>query len=72
MVIVGIIMIAYTFLGGQMTVIVTDFVQAVILAFAVIFLFILTYNFVIADFGNFGTFISKLPDDFFNPVREPY
>ena len=72
MVIGGIIMIASSFLGGQMTVIVTDFVQAVILAIAVIFLFILTYNFVIADFGSFGTFISKLPDDFLNPVREPY
>ncbi len=72
MVIVGIIMIAYSFLGGQMTVIVTDFVQAVILVVAVIFLFILTYNFVIADFGSFGTFLSKLPDGFLNPVREPY
>ncbi|MEN8229385.1 MAG: hypothetical protein ABFS38_14600 [Bacteroidota bacterium] len=72
MVIVGIIMIAYSFLGGQMTVIVTDFVQAIILATAVIFLFILTYQVVIADFGSFGTFLSKLPDEFLNPVREPY
>lgn len=72
MVIVGIIMIAYSFLGGQMTVIITDFVQAVILAIAVIFLFILTYNVVITDFGSFGTFVSKLPDEFLNPVREPY
>ena len=72
MIIVGIIMIAYSFLGGQMTVIITDFVQAVILAIAVIFLFILTYNIVIADFGSFGIFLSKLPDDFLNPVREPY
>ncbi len=72
MVIVGIIMIAYSFLGGQMTVIITDFVQAVILVIAVIFLFVLTYNYVIADFGSFGSFISKLPKDFLNPVREPY
>ncbi len=72
MIIVGIIMIAYSFLGGQMTVIVTDFVQAVILGIAVIFLFILTYQVVITDFGSFGAFLSKLPEDFLNPVREPY
>jgi len=72
MIIVGIIMIAYSFLGGQLTVIVTDFVQAVILGIAVIFLFVLTYNFVIADYGSFNAFISKLPDGFLNPVREPY
>ncbi|MGD8780965.1 MAG: hypothetical protein PVH88_18610 [Ignavibacteria bacterium] len=72
MVILGIILIAYSFLGGQMTVIITDFVQAIILAFAVIFLFILTYNVVIVDFGSIGSFISKLPQDFLNPVREPY
>ncbi len=72
MIIVGIIMIAYSFLGGQMTVIVTDFVQAVILAIAVIFLFILTMHTVITDYGSFGTFLSSLPEDFLNPVREPY
>ena len=72
MVIVGIIMIAYSFLGGQMTVMITDFVQAVILAVGVVFLFILTLNFVITDFGSLGTFVSKLPDGFLNPVREPY
>lgn len=72
MIIIGIIMIAYSFHGGQMTIIITDFVQAVILFLAVIFLFILTYNFVITDFGSFGAFISKLPDEFLNPVREPY
>ncbi|MGD8778507.1 MAG: hypothetical protein PVH88_06045 [Ignavibacteria bacterium] len=72
MVILGVILIAYTFLGGQMTVIITDFVQAVILAVAVVFLFILTFNFIMTDFGSIGTFISKLPDGFLNPVREPY
>ena len=72
MVIVGIIMIAYSFLGGQMTVIITDFVQAVILAVGVIFLFILTVNYVITDFGSLGKFFSQLPPEFLNPVREPY
>jgi SSS family transporter len=72
MVIVGIIMIAYSFLGGQMTVMITDFVQAVILALAVVFLFILTLNFVISDFGSLVAFASKLPEGFLDPVREPY
>ena len=72
MVIVGLIMIAYSFLGGQMTVIITDFVQAVILAIGVIFLFVLTLNYVINDFGSLGTFFTKLPPDFLDPVREPY
>jgi len=71
-VILGIIMIAYSFLGGQMSVIITDFVQAVILFTGVIFLFVLTYMFVIKDFGSFGQFIDKLPEDFLNPLREPY
>lgn len=72
MVIVGVIMIAYSFLGGQMTVIITDFVQAVILAIGVLFLFVLTLSTVLIDFGSLGTFISKLPPEFLNPVREPY
>lgn len=72
MVIVGVIMIAYSFLGGQMTVIITDFVQAVILAIGVIFLFVLTLIFVINDFGDLGTFFSQLPPEFLDPVREPY
>jgi len=72
MVIVGFILIAYSFVGGQMTVMITDFVQAVILAIAVIVLFVLTMNFVIADLGSLGALISKFPDGFLNPVREPY
>jgi SSS family solute:Na+ symporter len=72
MVIVGVIMIAYSFLGGQMTVMITDFVQAVVLAVAVVFLFVLTLNFVFTDFGSLGSFIAKLPDGFLNPIREPY
>ena len=42
MVIIGVIMVLYSFMGGQMTVMVTDFVNVAILAVAVITLFILT------------------------------
>jgi len=72
MVIIGVIMITYSFMGGQMAIIITDFVQAVILVVAVGFLFVLTYQVVIADYGSFGAFVSRLPDGFLNPVREPY
>lgn len=72
MIIIGIVMIAYSFLGGQMTVIITDFVQAIIIGIAVIFLFILTYNVVVEEFGTFDIFLSSLPEGFLNPVREPY
>jgi SSS family solute:Na+ symporter len=68
MVIVGAIMIAYSFMGGQMTVMVTDFFQASIKFTGVILLFILTF----AAVGNLGQFFQKLPQGFLNPVREPY
>jgi SSS family transporter len=68
MVIIGIIMILYSFMGGQMTVMITDFVNVSILAVAVIALFILT----LLQVGNLGTFIEKLPPGFLNPAPEPY
>jgi SSS family transporter len=68
MIIIGIIMIAYSFLGGQMTVMITDFVQAVILAAAVVLLFVFT----LGQVGNLGQFFNNLPEGFLNPAREPY
>jgi Na+/proline symporter len=68
MVIVGIIMIAYSFMGGQMTVMIADFVQAVILAVAVLLLFVLT----LGQVGHLGQFFHNLPEGFLNPIREPY
>ncbi len=68
MIIVGLIMILYSFLGGQLTVMVTDFVNVSILAVAVVTLFILTLGKV----GNLGAFIKKLPPGFLSPTPEPY
>jgi len=67
-IIIGIIMIAYTYLGGQLAVIITDFVQAIIIAFAVSMLFFLT----IARIDSFSTFFASLPDGFFLPMKKPY
>jgi len=67
-VLIGIIMVAYTYLGGQFAVIITDFVQAVIIAFAVVTLFVLT----VLRIDDFHVFMRGLPEGFFHPVHEPY
>lgn len=67
-IIIGVIMIVYTYLGGQLAVIITDFVQAVIIAFAVVMLFILTF----AEIDSFSALMAGLPDGFFLPMKKPY
>ncbi|MBN1294881.1 MAG: hypothetical protein JXB48_23800 [Candidatus Latescibacteria bacterium] len=66
--IIGIIMIAYTYLGGQIAVMITDFVQAVIIAVAVTVLFVLTCLHI----DNFGNFVNAVPDGFLAPLGKPY
>jgi len=68
MALVGLVMILYSFLGGQMTVMITDFVNVSILAVAVLSLFVLT----LGRIGNIGEFLRALPPGFFNPAPEPY
>ncbi|MGQ9673122.1 MAG: sodium:solute symporter family transporter [Candidatus Aminicenantales bacterium] len=68
MAIIGLIMVLYSFLGGQMTVMITDFVNVSILGVAVVTLFIMT----LGQIGNFGDFIRQLPPGFLNPAPEPY
>ncbi|OGD23063.1 MAG: hypothetical protein A2W03_00565 [Candidatus Aminicenantes bacterium RBG_16_63_16] len=68
MIIIGIIMVLYSFMGGQMTVMVTDFVNVSILGVAVVTLFIMT----LGKIGNLGEFIKKLPAGFLHPAPEPY
>lgn len=67
-IVLGILMIAYTYMGGQMAVMITDFVQAVILCVAVIMLFVLTFIYI----GDIGSLISQFPEDFLKPIRQPY
>jgi len=65
MVLTGIIMILYSFMGGQLSVIVTDFIQAAILVAAVVVLFVLT----LGQVGNVPQFLRSLPPGFLNPAN---
>lgn len=67
-ILVGIIMIAYTYLGGQMAVIITDFVQAIIILVAVVMLFVLVF----LRIDNIPAAIASMPHGFFMPVGKPY
>ena len=67
-VIIGTIMIIYTYLGGQFAVMITDFIQALIIAVAVTFLFFVSLSKV----GDFGAYVSAMPEGFFRPFGAPY
>ncbi|OGD18653.1 MAG: hypothetical protein A2W03_08650 [Candidatus Aminicenantes bacterium RBG_16_63_16] len=74
MVVVGLIMIAYSILGGQWAVLVTDFFQFVILCLAVLTLFVLCLV-AVGGFGGFLTGIRStpgLPPGFLKPLSPPY
>ena len=64
----GLIMLAYTFMGGLWAVTVTDFVQFVILAVAVLALFPLS----IAKAGGFQSLVAHTPPGFFALSTETY
>jgi len=68
MALIGLVMVLYSFMGGQMTVIITDFVNVSILAVSVVTLFVLT----LGRIGNLGDFVRALPPGFFDPAPEPY
>jgi SSS family solute:Na+ symporter len=64
----GAIMVAYTFLGGLWAVTVTDFVQFVILAVAVVVVFPLA----VGKAGGFGAMTDNSPAGFFALTTEKY
>ena len=66
--IIGLIMIAYTFLGGQTAVIVTDFIQAIIILIAIVVLFLM----IIVRIDSIPTFLLSMPEGFFHLARKPY
>ncbi len=74
MIVVGSIMIAYSILGGQWAVLVTDFFQFVILCLAVLAFFVLC----LAAVGGFPGFFSgirsapDIPPGFLHPISPPY
>lgn len=67
-IILGILMISYTAVGGLWAVMVTDILQFVVLTAAVIIILPLVFN----EVGGVQSFIDKAPHDFFNLVHGEY
>ncbi|WP_316837279.1 sodium:solute symporter family protein [Pedobacter nutrimenti] len=67
-IVLGILMIAYTAVGGLWAVMVTDILQFVILTAAVLLIIPLALN----EAGGFPNFIKNVPADFFKPVNGEY
>ncbi|MBK8504040.1 MAG: Na+:solute symporter [Saprospiraceae bacterium] len=67
-IVLGLIVIAYTTAGGLWAVIVTDVLQFIILFAAVIIVVPLALH----EVGGFETFLKKVPDGFFNPTSSEY
>ncbi|MBN1290206.1 MAG: hypothetical protein JXB48_00070 [Candidatus Latescibacteria bacterium] len=64
----GAITLGYSMLGGQWAVIVTDFVQFIILCLAVCMVFPLA----VREVNGLGTFFEKMPENFTVLVEPPY
>lgn len=67
-IVLGIMMIAYTAVGGLWAVMVTDILQFVILTAAVLIILPLSVN----EVGGFSKFTANAPDDFFNFLNGEY
>ena len=67
-IVLGILMIAYTAVGGLWAVMVTDILQFVILTSAVLLIIPLAFQ----EAGGFNTFMTKVPDGFFDVVSGEY
>ena len=64
----GLVMLAYTFMGGLWAVVVTDFVQFIILTLGVVVLFPIVFS----QFDSLAAFTSAVPGGFFAPVSGPF
>ncbi|WP_244526768.1 sodium:solute symporter family protein [Pseudozobellia thermophila] len=67
-IVLGILILIYTAVGGLWAVVVTDVLQFVVLTAAVLIVVPLSLNKV----GGLGNFVSQAPDNFFNWVNEEY
>ncbi len=65
---VALIVFGYSFLGGQWSVVVTDFVQFIIICLAVLTMLPLS----ISEVGGLGNFFREMPDDFTAILHAPY
>lgn len=68
MIVSGVIILLYTFMGGLWAVAVTDFVQFVVLAVAIVIVLPLS----IAKTGGMGSFLDNAPDGFFDLTSPEY
>ncbi|HZQ55890.1 MAG TPA: hypothetical protein VFB14_27065 [Bryobacteraceae bacterium] len=64
----GSVMVLYTFMGGIWAVVVTDYIQFIILTLGVVVLFPLVF----VHFSSFGAFVHAMPAGFFDPIRAPF
>jgi SSS family transporter len=64
----GLIMLLYTFMGGLWAVVVTDYIQFIILTLGVVVLFPLVFM----HFGSIGAFTESVPEGFFSPGSGPF
>ncbi len=64
----GLVMLLYTFMGGLWAVIITDFVQFIILTLGVIVLFPLVFS----QFDSVNAFTRSMPGGFLSPINEPF
>ena len=68
MIAVGVITLIYTVLGGLWAVVITDFVQFVLVTTGILLLVPLTLRAV----GGWHRFVAAIPEGFFRPVHPPY
>ncbi len=64
----GSVMLLYTFMGGIWAVVVTDYIQFIILTLGVIVLFPLVF----VHFTSLSAFVLSMPAGFFDPARAPF
>lgn len=68
----SLIMLLYTFMGGLWAVVVTDFLQFIVMMAAVLILFPLAFQKALGMTGGLDGFIDQAPPGFFNLVNEQY
>jgi SSS family solute:Na+ symporter len=64
----GLVMLLYTFMGGLWAVVVTDYIQFIILTLGVVVLFPLVFM----HFGSISAFTGSVPEGFFSPAGGPF
>jgi len=64
----GLVMLLYTFMGGLWAVVVTDYIQFIVLTLGVVVLFPLVFM----HFDSISAFTGSVPEGFFSPASGPF